>query len=268
MQPAREVFDVIIVAAGSSQRFRASSSGQEIQKQFLLLKGLPLFLWSVRAFARERDCARIVIATSRELMGEVQKVTFADSVVSASGKIFEVVEGGATRQASVLKALTALRKLAAGWRGPETLEAGTSSEPWPAGSQYVMIHDAARPLVSKALIERVWKMRGLADGIIPGIEPADTVKMLGADHEVSQTLDRSRLRLIQTPQLFKTSVITDLHQRALNESGGEGGALDDSVLAEQVGLRVVVVEGDWENRKVTYQEDFELVSHWARDRHP
>jgi 2-C-methyl-D-erythritol 4-phosphate cytidylyltransferase len=111
----------------------------------------------------------------------------------------------------------------------------------------------------------VWSGRSLADGVVPGIQLSDTVKQIASDGIVQQTLDRSTLRLAQTPQLFKTSVIYDLHLRAQNESGGEGGAFDDAVLAETMGLKILIVEGSQRNMKVTYPEDFEIVSHWARN---
>lgn len=274
-----EYFDVIIVAAGNSRRFslggrpsaeNAASTQEnpaEAPKQLLDLNGLPVYLWSVRTFSRLPACARIVVATQESLIGQMTEQIRADQVLTESGKVIEVVAGGGTRQESVLKALQSLRKIATGWIGANTIQT-KGSDKLPVGSTHVMIHDAARPLLTEILIERIWTARKQADGVIPGVVPSDTVKTLTAQSEVSQTLDRSTLRLIQTPQLFKTSVIFDLHQRAFHEVGGEGGAFDDAVLAEQMGLRVHVVDGEQRNIKITHPGDWELVTHWARDRHP
>ena len=121
----------------------------------------------------------------------------------------------------------------------------------PSDVSVIVVHDAARPLADEALFERViGAVRGGADGAVPGIAIPDTVKRVGASGEVLETLDRGGLRVIQTPQAFAAGVLRRAHA-----GGGEG--TDDAALVEAVGGRVVVVEGDPNNLKVTGPADLE-----------
>jgi 2-C-methyl-D-erythritol 4-phosphate cytidylyltransferase/2-C-methyl-D-erythritol 2,4-cyclodiphosphate synthase len=143
------------------------------------------------------------------------------------------VYGGATRQASVRAGLEALVS-----HGPDI----------------VLVHDAARPFASPALISRALEAVTDADAAIPGIPVSDTVKTVDAAEQVVETLDRMRLRMIQTPQAFRFSTLLDAHRRAAAE--GREGFTDDAALAEWAGLKVCVFEGEAGNIKLTTAEDF------------
>jgi 2-C-methyl-D-erythritol 4-phosphate cytidylyltransferase len=117
----------------------------------------------------------------------------------------------------------------------------------------VLVHDAARPLVGEALIDRV--MAGLAegaDGVVPALAVTDTVKRLGPDGTVAETFDRASLRAVQTPQGFP---VERLRAAIAHAGDGLAAATDCASLVEADGGRVVCVEGDPRNLKVTTPED-------------
>jgi len=137
-----------------------------------------------------------------------------------------VVAGGETRTASVRAGLAAV----------------------PPDAEILVVHDAARPLASVTLFERVVEaVRNGADGAVPGVALADTVKIV-EDGAVAETLDRNRLVAVQTPQAFDAHALRRAH-----EAGDEG--TDDASLVEAIGGRVVVVAGEDANDKITTQHD-------------
>jgi 2-C-methyl-D-erythritol 4-phosphate cytidylyltransferase/2-C-methyl-D-erythritol 2,4-cyclodiphosphate synthase len=141
--------------------------------------------------------------------------------------------GGATRQASVHAGLEAL----------------ASQKP-----DVVLIHDAARPFVSAALISRAIEAASLTGAAIPAIQVTDTIKQVGETGNVEATPERARLRVAQTPQAFRFDVILDAHRRAARD--GRSDFTDDAALAEWAGLTVATFEGDPANMKLTTPEDF------------
>jgi 2-C-methyl-D-erythritol 4-phosphate cytidylyltransferase len=149
------------------------------------------------------------------------------------GKVTAVVPGGDTRAGSVRAALAEV----------------------PQEAAVIMVHDAARPLLSESVVGRVLTaLNDGWDGAVPGIVPADTVKRV-ARGGVEETLPRERVRLVQTPQAFVAAVLRD----AL--AGGED-ASDCAAMVEARGGRVAVVEGDRRLLKITDGEDLALVSTW------
>ena len=142
------------------------------------------------------------------------------------------VAGGATRSESVRRGLAAV----------------------PSEATIICVHDAARPFASEHLYKEVVSaVVGGADGAIPGLPVTDTIKRVDQNGVVLDTPDRSSLVAVQTPQAFRASVLRRAH-----ESGNEG--TDDASLVERVGGKVVVVNGEAINRKLTTPEDLE----WAR----
>jgi 2-C-methyl-D-erythritol 4-phosphate cytidylyltransferase/2-C-methyl-D-erythritol 2,4-cyclodiphosphate synthase len=143
------------------------------------------------------------------------------------------VAGGATRQASVHAGLEAL----------------AAQKP-----DIVLIHDAARPFVSQALISRAIDAASRTAAAIPTIPVTDTVKLIDASGHIEATPERARLRIAQTPQAFRFDVILDAHRRAAREARNE--FTDDAAIAEWAGLTVATFEGDGANMKLTTPEDF------------
>jgi 2-C-methyl-D-erythritol 4-phosphate cytidylyltransferase len=116
----------------------------------------------------------------------------------------------------------------------------------------VLVHDAARPLVRPALIRQCIEAAGRHGAVIAAVPATDTVKEVGAEGAVAATLDRSRVWLVQTPQVFRYGWLMEAHEKAA-DSGFAG--TDDAALVEHLGHRVHVVLGDIDNIKVTWNED-------------
>jgi 2-C-methyl-D-erythritol 4-phosphate cytidylyltransferase / 2-C-methyl-D-erythritol 2,4-cyclodiphosphate synthase len=198
---------VIIVAAG-----RGSRMGGEVAKQWQMLAGRPVVAHTLAAFAGM----------------PVVLVIHPDDRMQAEGLGVRLVEGGATRDASVLAGLRALEG---------------------SGVRRVLIHDCARPLVSRALIDRLVAALDSHEGAAPALSVTDAL-WRGAGGLVSGTIDRTGLYRAQTPQAFRYAAILAAHR------AHPGGALDDVEVARAAGLDVVIVEGEESNLKLTYPGDF------------
>lgn len=123
---------------------------------------------------------------------------------------------------------------------------------------HVLIHDAARPLVSRALVERVIAaLEGGASAVVPGVGIADTVKRV-VDGVVVETVDRSTLVSVQTPQGFEIGLLRRVHAES------DDDVTDDAALVEAIGVPVVVVDGDPENRKITHRIDHHIAETTVR----
>jgi 2-C-methyl-D-erythritol 4-phosphate cytidylyltransferase/2-C-methyl-D-erythritol 2,4-cyclodiphosphate synthase len=219
----------VVVAAGRGQR-----AGGDVPKQYRKIAGTPVVRPTLSAFSSHPhiDLVQPVIHPDDE-----------DLFRAASGglkNLLEPVAGGATRQTSVHAGLQALQGCA-----PEI----------------VLIHDAARPFLSCALISRAIEAARTHGAAVPGVAVADTVKKIDQAAVVTETLDRSQLRMVQTPQAFAFTLIADAHQRAA--AAGREDFTDDAALAEWAGHRVLMFEGEAGNVKLTTNEDFaraELLS--------
>jgi 2-C-methyl-D-erythritol 4-phosphate cytidylyltransferase/2-C-methyl-D-erythritol 2,4-cyclodiphosphate synthase len=213
---------VIVVAAGMGERL-----GSDRPKAFVKFGERTLVAASLETFEEHDGVDGIIVAVPEGF--ETDMSLIADDI--GAGKIAAAVPGGATRAESVANALACL----------------------PDSAHFVLVHDAARPLVDEALIDRV--MHGLAegaDGVVPALPVTDTVKRLGADGSVSETFDRSSLRAVQTPQGFPVERL----RAAIQAAAGElAAATDCASLVEAAGGRVVCVEGDPRNLKITTPED-------------
>ena len=129
------------------------------------------------------------------------------------------------------------------------------SRRWPAEKpDIVLIHDAARPFVTAAVISRAIDAAGRTGAAVPAIAVTDTIKQVGDSGDVVGTPERARLRIAQTPQAFRFDAILDAHRRAARE--GRSDFTDDAALAEWAGLTVATFEGDAANMKLTTPEDF------------
>ncbi len=211
----------VVVAAGRGLR-----AGGDIPKQYRQILGEPVIRPSLATLARHRG-----ISLVQPVIHADDAALFAEAVAGLD--LLPPVHGGATRQASVLAGLEALAA-----RQPEI----------------VLVHDAARPFASAALIERAIAAARRAGAAIPAIAVVDTVKTVDAGGNVTGTLDRARLRAVQTPQAFAFNVLLDAHRRA--RAAGRDDFTDDAALAEWAGLKVATFEGDVANVKLTTNEDF------------
>lgn len=211
----------IVVAAGQGLR-----AGGDIPKQFQRVGGETML---------RRTLLRLLEVPAIQAIQPVTRPADEALVAKAlSGlRVRAPVPGGATRQDSVRAGLEALEPLA-----PDV----------------VLVHDAARPFASAALVGRAIETAQRTGAAIPGIPAADTVKRVDSDNRVTETLDRSRLRLIQTPQGFAFAPLLAAHRRAAAE--GRTDFTDDAALAEWAGMHVAVFAGEPGNIKMTNPEDF------------
>jgi 2-C-methyl-D-erythritol 4-phosphate cytidylyltransferase / 2-C-methyl-D-erythritol 2,4-cyclodiphosphate synthase len=219
--PKVERTAAILVAAGRG--LRAGAGGP---KQYRTIGGQSVIFRAMAPFCRHPQIFAVQPVLNPDDAG-----IFSDAVGEL--KHAPPANGGATRQASVHAGLEAL----------------ASQRP-----DVVLIHDAARPFVSAALISRAIDAAGRTGAAIPAIPVADTIKLIGDAGNVEATPERARLRIAQTPQAFRFDVILDAHRRAARE--GRGDFTDDAALAEWAGLTVATFEGDPANMKLTTPEDF------------
>jgi 2-C-methyl-D-erythritol 4-phosphate cytidylyltransferase len=213
----------ILVAAGSGARL-----GGNRPKAFVGLAGRPLLAESLERLDRSDWVDAMIVVAPPEW--EEPAILLAEELVAS--KVVAVVTGGRTRAESVRAALVEV----------------------PEEAIVVLVHDAARPLVDDAVIERV--LGGLAagvDGVVPGLAVSDTVKRV-AGGLVAETVERDTLVAVQTPQAFVSGRLRAAY------AGDLAGATDCASLVERAGGTVAVVEGDPRLAKVTTQDDLEFVA--------
>jgi len=215
------VVAAVVVAAGRG--FRA---GGELPKQYRTLGGIPVIRQSLAKFVDHAE------------VGLVQPVIHRDDAelcasASAGMRILAPVFGGKTRQESVHAGLEALA---------------------PYQPSIVLVHDAARPFASADLVSRAIAAAAKDGAAIPGLAVTDTVKTVDAQGRVAETLDRARLRTIQTPQAFNFAALLAAHRKA--GAAGRDDFTDDAALTEWAGMAVSVFEGEAGNIKLTTADDF------------
>lgn len=215
---------VIIVAAGKGER--AGTDGHKAPKQYRPVGQRAVLSRTIEAYL------------AQDAIGWVLPVIHADhadryaALGLADERLMTPVHGGHTRQASVLEGLRALA---------------------PLRPDRVLIHDAARPFVTQAVIERVLIALDQHDGALPTLPVTDTIKRSLDGELIARTEDRRQLFAAQTPQGFRFGQIFSAHMRA---GTVRREFTDDAEIAEWAGLRVAMVEGDRNNIKITHPEDF------------
>lgn len=212
----------VVLAGGSGDRM----GGGGTRKQYLELGGEPILLRAIRPMLAHPEIEWVVVALPAE---DVRTPPFP----MPAGVM--VVAGGAERGDSVRRALEAV----------------------PEEAEVVLIHDGARPLVSRAVVERTLRAVAPDTGAIAAIPVTDTLKRASREGVITDTVDRRDLWRAQTPQAFPRELIVAAYRRAEEEGVA---ATDDAALVERYGGRVVVVEGAASNIKVTLPEDLTLAA--------
>ena len=215
----------IVAAAGSSTRM-----GGEVNKLLLPLEGVPVLARTLTALDLASRVDAIVIAAREEDILPFSELCRTYGIQ----KPVKVVRGGDSREESVLRA---------------ALEADPRTE-------LLAVQDGARPLVTPALIDAVAEKAARCNAAAPAIPVKDTIKVV-ADGTVRETLDRSTLRAIQTPQIFEADLLKAALQSAL-EAGAE--LTDDCSAVERLGKVVYLVEGDEANLKITTPLDMTIAA--------
>ncbi len=210
----------IIVAAGRGQRF-----GSDVPKQYQMLGGMPVLRHAVRAFL-DHDAIDAVLPVLHEGDREMWRSAL-DGLTT-----LEPVLGGETRQSSVLNGLEAIE--------------GTAD--------CVLIHDGARPNPAAEIIDRVCAALHDADGAVPVLAIADTLKR-GNGGQISETVDRQGLFRAQTPQGFRLEPFLKAHREMRGHD-----LTDDAAVAEAAGLKVMSVQGHEDNIKVTNPDDIQRLA--------
>ena len=226
VQEAQRPFcTAIVAAAGSSTRM-----GGEVNKLLLPLEGVPVLARTLTALDLASRVDAIVIAAREEDILPFSELCRTYGI----RKPVKVVRGGDSREESVLRA---------------ALEADPRTE-------LLAVQDGARPLVTPALIDAVAEKAARCNAAAPAVPVKDTIKV-AADGTVRETLDRSTLRAIQTPQIFEADLLKAALQSAL-EAGAE--LTDDCSAVERLGKVVYLVEGDEANLKITTPLDMTIAA--------
>ena len=210
----------IVVAAGRSVRL-----GGSVPKQFRTLCDRPVLAWTLSRFEAASSIDRVVVVVAEDaLLYTGQKIVDRYEL----SKVEKIIVGGETRRESVLNGLKAL----------------------PISTELVAIHDGARPLVMPVDINRVVDVAAEERAAMLAVPASDTVKRV-ADDYILATLDRSKLYLAQTPQVFQYDLIMEAHR----ESEDLAEITDDAALVEARGFKVRVVQPSRVNLKITGAED-------------
>lgn len=207
----------IIVSAGNSSRMGG------INKQFLEFGGMSVIACSVNAFQKSPLVDEIIIVT-RE-----QDISAVKDAVKDFSKVKAIVTGGSTRQQSVFNGIKAASEM----------------------SEFVAIHDGARPLVSQTVIADTLNTAYAFGAAATGVRVKDTVKVVDENNDILSTPNRETLRFVQTPQVFSK----ELYLNAMNSVPNSENFTDDCMLIEAYGHKVKISDGDYRNIKITTPED-------------
>lgn len=219
------ILSLIVPAAGAGKRME-----KKTPKPYLMLGDKLVLEHTLLCFASISNLKQVVVSTSEAYRRQTEKILSAifPSIQTA------VVIGGKERQDSISNALGVV---------------GESID-------FVMVHDAVRPFVSKKLIEECVKRAKKTGGAIVGVPVKDTIKEVNSNLEIVKTPDRKALWQAQTPQVFKRELLVEAYRNSVNR---EFTATDDASLIENMGGRVVIVDGDRQNFKLTYPLDFSIA---------
>jgi 2-C-methyl-D-erythritol 4-phosphate cytidylyltransferase len=215
--------DCIIVAAGSGKRL-----GAKTPKAFILLAGRPLFVHSLLVFATHQSIARIILVVPSTMIINARRIVKKYPIK----KELSIIAGGQHRWLSVKNGVEASQ------------------------AEWVMIHDSARPFVTRTIIDVVLSMAKKYDAVIAATPEVDTIRRFTGDR-AGDTLDRNGLVRVQTPQLFRRARLVDAFRHTASLSSAP---TDEAMLMEAAGIPVGIAPGGPLNFKITTKEDFEMAA--------
>lgn len=213
----------IVLAAGQGKRMHT-----KIQKQFLEIKGYPVLYYSLRCFQDSPLIEDIILVTGEESVLYCQK-----EIVDKYGftKVTKIIPGGKERYDSVYQGLLACEN-----------------------SDYVLIHDGARPFITEEILERGLTGAEETGACAVGMPSKDTVKIADESGYIAETPDRNKVWMIQTPQIFQYALIRNAHESIRTRE--MSNVTDDAMVVEQeTGIKVRLAEGSYQNIKITTPED-------------
>jgi len=222
----------IFPAAGRGSRMKADRN-----KILLELAGESILVQTLKRFARIDRISNLIVAVSKEEIPIIQNLLESKNF----SKPIEIVEGGSERQFSIYNAIKKI----------------------PSESEIVLIHDAARPLVSTETIEKVIDSAIEFGGSIAAVPEKNTIKIATSERFVDKTLPRNLLWEIQTPQAFRREIIEKAYESAISD---KFLGTDDSSLVERIGYPVKIVESESSNIKITTPDDLLFAKEFIRRR--
>jgi 2-C-methyl-D-erythritol 4-phosphate cytidylyltransferase len=217
-------FAVILPAAGKSTRF----TSHKRKKPFVDLKGRPVWVRAAECFVNRDDVKQVLLVVSREDSEWVQE-RFRPNLAFMN---VDIIEGGEERFQSVQNALARVK----------------------SDVEFVAVHDAARPLIVKEWVDTIFAAAEKSGAAIPAVPTANTLKRVGPNSRILETVSREGLWQAQTPQVFRRQLLLDAFAKR-----GNLAATDEAQLVENTGYPVTVVEGWPMNIKITTFADFKMA---------
>lgn len=216
----------IVLAAGQGKRM-----GTKVQKQYLEISGKPVLFYSLDVFQKSELIDEVVLVVGKEQEEYCWKEIVEKYNMT---KVSKIVEGGAERYNSV-------------WHGLQEIEDG-----------FVFIHDGARPFVSEEILLRAYDVVQKEKACVVGMPVKDTIKIADENAFAKETPNRNYVWMVQTPQVFETALVKEAYGLLMQKETIH--VTDDAMVVEQVlGKRVKLVEGSYENIKITTPEDLKVA---------
>lgn len=217
-------YHVIIPAAGIGKRMGANKN-----KLLVEINGVPILIHTLSVFEQDEWCKSITLVVNKHDQKEVNQLVSKYNLI----KVANVVEGGEERQQSVYNGLNQIE-----------------------GESIVLIHDGARPFIKQHFVHQLVEVAASEGAAILAVPVKDTIKKVN-NNIVEETINRATLMSIQTPQAFQLSVIKEAHKQAQQDCFI---GTDDASLLERIGRKVYIVEGDYDNFKITTPEDLDFAN--------
>lgn len=218
----------ILLAAGRGKRM-----GSDIPKQYILLKDKPILYYSLNQFQKCDFIDEIILVTGKEEISFCKK-NIVDKY--SFNKVTNIIEGGKERYHSVYYALQTIKEC-----------------------NYIFVHDGARPFIENDMIRKLYRAVKEHDACVVGVKTKDTVKVADEEGFISITPDRSKIWNVQTPQVFQWDIIKRAYDRLMKIDCDQ--VTDDAMVVEtMLNHKVKLVEGDYQNIKVTTPSDLVIAN--------
>jgi 2-C-methyl-D-erythritol 4-phosphate cytidylyltransferase len=224
-------YTAIVLAAGAGKRMNS-----KVHKQYMALAGKPVLYYSLKAF-EESAVSKIILVVGK---GEIEYCKKEIVELYGFKKVSDIIEGGKERYHSVYEGLKAVRE-----------------------SDYVLIHDGARPLLDQKIIERSMREVCAGGACIVGMPVKDTIKKADGAGYVLETPERKNLWQVQTPQSFSYPLILKAYEKIM--ALGDDTVTDDAMVLEKAtGQKVKIIEGSYRNIKITTPEDIVVAEAYLK----
>lgn len=228
----KEKCTAIVLAAGQGRRM-----GTKVQKQYLEIQGKPVLYYALKAFQDSELIDEIIL-----VVGENQEEYCQKEIIEkySLNKVNQIVQGGSERYYSV-------------WNGLQAM----------GNDGYVFIHDGARPFINGDIIKRAYESVVENKACVVGMPVKDTIKIADEQGYAKETPNRSYVWAVQTPQVFETQLIKKAYSELMGSS--DISVTDDAMVAERMlGVKVKLVQGSYENIKITTPEDILIANEFVK----